>query len=148
MTAPKTRFPLSSFGPELMIALTKGGREGLTLKFKTRKMAHRFQIRCNTLRSRMRQEGHPDYQIASRAVVSLVFGEKIGRKDDPYGEREAHIIIRPRDSEFGEALKNAGVKLEDLTSDPLAESTSGETIPTFEEFLDNLGEEKTSEKGG
>lgn len=131
MTRPRNKYPIESFGPELMTALVKGGKEGLELRFETKTLAHRFQQRVHMLRQRMREESHPDYTVASRAVVSLLWGPKSEVKEwdeDHMGKKGALIRIRPRDSEFGQVLKNAGVTEQEINErDPLADI--GTTLP-------------------
>lgn len=145
MSTPKTKYPIESFGPELMAALIAGGRKVVTLEFKSKNMAHRFQMRVNMLRARMRELNHPDFKVASRARVSIYWGEKGGWPDDPDGKEHGKVIITPRDSEFGDALKDAKVKVEELANDPLEESyTPGTNEP--EKFKDPLEDIQPKEK--
>jgi len=123
MTQPKTKYPIESFGPELMEAIVRGGKPGglVVLKFDKpggRKHARQFQLRVQQLRTRMRELNHPDYPIAARAMVSMKWGEKAiahgapeDWREDYYGEKGCYIVISPRDSEFNDALKAAGIEL-------------------------------------
>lgn len=120
MTRPKRAYPVSSYGPELMAALVKANREPVTLDFPNRRIAAKFQLRINQLRAAMRGENHPDYPFAARVVCSLLWGERIGKPEDPKGEKAARIILKPRDSEFSDVLKNAGVDLDAFQEDSLA----------------------------
>lgn len=121
MTAPKTKYPISSFGPELMAFLVKSGQEKVTLKFegdRGYKEANRFRRRVHTLRQRMREENHSDYIVASRAIVSIFWGNEAiphGAPaewvDDFNHHKGALVIGRPHDADFGDVLKAAGVEV-------------------------------------
>ena len=112
MTKPKTKYPIESFGPQLMEALVKGGREKVMIPFEGedgKRTAHGFQRRIHTLRQRMREESHPDYLIATRARVSILWGEKAREyfpdwEADDNGHRGAVIVISPQDQQFEAAL--------------------------------------------
>lgn len=118
MTLPKTKFPIESFGPELMEVLKRAGRgEEITIPFPTRSLAKRFQMRLHMLRQRMREESHPEWKIVMRARTSL-------RADDlsPVGKNKpATVTIYPHDAEFSEALTKAEVKAPSLSSEGLGE---------------------------
>lgn len=112
MTIPKSKFPIESFGPELMQILLKAGRgEKIVLDFPHRREARRFQMRLHMLRGRMRELNHPDYITVTRARTSLK-GE--GGPDDP-----ATLTIYQYDSEFRDVLAKAriegGTKVETST---------------------------------
>lgn len=147
MTEPKTKYPIESFGPELMKALVRGSREKVILTFdgadgSGKKRAHGFQRRIHTLRQRMRQLNHPDYVLATRAKCSILWGEKAaqyGKKEweaDDQGQRGALIVIQPHDSEFDDVLAEAKY----LSADkPLADATAPITeIPRQKDALDDL----------
>lgn len=126
MTQRKAKAPLSSFGPELMQALVAGGRGRVVIPFAEKAKAHSFQRRIHTLRARMRDEDHKDYDVAARAKVSLYWGHRAveaklapgGReadfKDDDRGRLGAWIVIAPQDSEFAEALAAAKITTSDV----------------------------------
>lgn len=114
MSTPKSKYPIESFGPELMEVLLKAGKgETVTLEFPARKDARRFQMRLHQLRGRMRALDHPDWKIVCRARTSLKW---VGGADEP-----ATLTISPYDSEFGDVLKKAGISKPVLPSDPLKE---------------------------
>lgn len=97
MTKPKkSKAPVSSFGPELQSALRSGSNKRLELSFESPALAVRFAARINQLRSAMRAEGHPDADRLYRAGVYLPKGT-------------CTVVIMPKDSEFRDALKAAGV---------------------------------------
>lgn len=121
-TLPKApRYPVSSFGPELMAVLLKGANEVICLKFPNLNKATYFQHRIHTLRSSMRKEGHPLAELVSRAKFKRVWGAKLYEhyKDEKYkefledhkGARCCHIIVQPNDIEFGDILTEAGVEV-------------------------------------
>jgi hypothetical protein len=88
------------------------------------------------LRARLRELSHPEYPIAARTKVQLLWGLKarhpivpethnqngVSRPTDP--DAPAVLILSPRDSEFTDALRRAGIET-DLQHDPLS-STEGE----------------------
>jgi hypothetical protein len=152
MTKPKTKYPIESFGPQLMQALIRGGREKVVIPFPGengdgKRKAHSFQRRIHTLRSRMRQEEHPDYMIATRAKVSIMWGEKATEyghpewKDDDQGQRGALIVIRPQDSEFEDELAKMVVSDLDevLAPAPVIQPSSA----GIEDLLSELDEPKS-----
>jgi len=156
VTAPKTKYPIEAFGPELMTALVEGGRRRIVIPFSEgggegKKKAHTFQRRIHTLRQRMRQENHQDYMIAARAKVSLFWGDKAvseggpeAWKDDPDGKRGALIVIRPHDSEFAEVLASVGI----TAGGVMPPKSEAEPKPEpdredFEELLDELQRKKS-----
>jgi hypothetical protein len=98
MTQSK-HLPVTSFGAQLHSVLREGANKELRLTFGTEKLATRFAQRINALRNAMRREKHPDWQQLYRCGV---------HKDttDP-----RILIVGPRDSEFTQAIKNAGVKI-------------------------------------
>lgn len=163
MTEPRTKYPLESFGPELMAALLKGGREKVILPFlgpDGKRRAHNFQRRIHTMRRRMADAHHPNYMVATRARVSIFWGEsayKIDQrqflelKEDHNGNRGAVIVIQPHDIEFRDVLTKAGVEVTgdmaapiDLPTMPAAAEPGTKT--TLEDLLDELTE--NSNKGG
>lgn len=119
MTRPRAR-PVSSFGPELLSALTSGGQKPLEIPFPSYTKAQNFRSRIHQLRSAMRTEDHPMYPVASRVLVRILFGKAAGYTDVPTmkakngihpvnREAPALVIIQPRDSEFTSILKKAGI---------------------------------------
>lgn len=94
----KSNAPVSSFGPELQNALRAGANAELRLNFDDPKMAIRFIARINALRAAMRREKHPDTDRLYRAGVSI-------SRENP-----KCVIIAPKDSEFRDILRTAGVK--------------------------------------
>lgn len=128
MTAPKTKYPIASFGPELMALLIKGSQEKVVLTFEGehgRRKAKHLQLRIQTLRARMREERHPDYRITMRAKVSVMWGERavkenapVDWKEDEMGYRGALLVVRPHDSEFSDAIAKAGVNVPPPTFTP------------------------------
>lgn len=121
MTKPKSKYPIEAFGPELMSALLRGGRQRVVLKFlgaNGKALAHSFQRRIHTLRQRMRQEDHPHYILAAKAKVSIMWGEKaieFGAPedwlDDANGKKGAFIVVQPHDIEFRSILEDAGLAM-------------------------------------
>ena len=155
MTSPKTKYPIESFGPELMRALVEGGKRRLVIPFAGaggggKRLAHTFQRRIHTLRQRMREEKHKDYEIAMRAKVSLFVGNKAVEeggpqewKEDEQGKRGALIVIAPQDAEFEGVLSAVGIHFDKVTQ-PIAQEPKAESPPLDDSFLDELKPKETS----
>jgi len=114
MTERKTRtkYPLESFGPELLELLRRVGRgETLAIPFKTRRLAKTFQRRIWMLKNRLREADHELWPIASRVRTSIRFA---GKADEP-----ETVTLHPYDSEFKEAISAIGVEAPKLDHDPL-----------------------------
>ena len=157
MTKKPTKYPLESFGPELMAALVEGSRKKIVLKFEGangvgKRLAHGFHRRIHTLRARMRDLDHPDYTIASKALVSIFWGDRAVEEgegkvpaswsSDVSGHRGAIIVIKPRDSEFESVLREAGIG---VTHDALppkpyvgATITSADEEASLDQFVEEL----------
>lgn len=154
MSTPKKRskYPVSSFGPELMTLLLKGSRETVVLTFDQpddagRKRAKTLQLRIQTLRQRMREEEHEDYPLTTRAKVSVMWGRRaveFGGPDawmeDDIGKRGALLVIRPHDAEFGDELAKAGVILAPLR--PASAPVDSDEAPEGDLLGEILGLEK------
>lgn len=110
-TPPKTPHPIESFDPKLVAAFTLGSRKRVEIKLKTKREAHRLQMRLNMLRRRALDLGRHEHKIFAKVRVSLLFGEKIGlEKRSPKDMTQpAWIVLQPHDSEFTEALAAAGI---------------------------------------
>jgi hypothetical protein len=166
MTERRNKEPIESFGPELMNALREGGRPNgrVIIRFDRpdgvgKKFAHTFQRRIHTLRQRMRDLGHPDYPVAMRAQVRLVWGKKSlawgapsDWASDDHGKKGALIVITPRDSEFAEFVSPA----HHITppTDDVAKSPQPTQPPTptkaqrakadYDDFLDELERQQSN----
>lgn len=119
----KTRYPIESFGPELMAALVAGGQRRVEIPFENKKMAVRFQMRIHMLRNRLREADHPNWKIAARARTSLRWRDMVKPEwaGDKEGNKGAVLVIYPHDSDFTDALAKAGITREKiLEHDPLA----------------------------
>lgn len=117
MTRPKTRYPIESFGPELLALLQKAGRsiEPVTLSFERRRDAESLRARLHTLRSKMREQDHPEFHVAARVKISI-FAEQQG----PAGrDKPAKMVLRQRDSEFASIIREQAQVDTALDHDPL-----------------------------
>jgi hypothetical protein len=149
VTTPKSKYPVSSFGPELMAFLLKAGRQRTMLLFDSKqipdpddprkqvwdgagkRLAHNFHRRIHTLRSKMREEKHEQFPFAARAKISIYWGPYAvaqgGPKEwlhDHKGDRGAIIVGRPQDADFTEILQQAGIETGPSPPSPAAPSTS------------------------
>lgn len=107
-----TRYPVSSFGPELMDILIRGARERIEIAFPDgRTMAH-FQARIHALRASMRRENHSQYALATRARTSRSW-----KRGEP--NTDCVLIVQPNDAQFTSILRAAGIKASEHTKDLL-----------------------------
>lgn len=160
MTRTATKYPIESFGPEIMAALTKGSQEEYSITLPSYRDAVRFQQRIHMLRKRMREEQHPLYTVAARVHISLAWGidagfpevatTVIGKGNRVPVDRSAKtkVTLKPRDSEFTAALLEAGISKEELKDDPLQEMSGDApaTSPTSGAIDSLFGIETEKEK--
>jgi hypothetical protein len=160
MPRKKTRYPIESFGPELMEALLKGGRERLIITFAGGnsvgfKKAVRFQQRINMLRSRMREENHQQHPLAMRVKVSRAWGDKavaLGApdiwKDDVDGrDFGCLVVLQPQDQEFAEELSHARSMPVEIDDAPASKEPSSDLHATasVDDLLSELDEHPKGE---
>lgn len=133
MTRPKnpSRYPVSSFGPELMALLIEGSKKEVRVPCPDRKFMRALQQRIHMLRGAMAREQHPQYVTVTRARTSQAW--KINERD---GQAfDFCLYVRPQDSQYLDALTKAGVKVDKADSDNLLNSAlppapSNEVEPT------------------
>lgn len=107
MPRHRQQLPFSSFGNELYATLKKGTMEKVEIKFDLFTVAFRFQQRLHAMRAAMKRESHPDTAMMYRARTSLIWPEGGGPNGrDALG---AVLTISPRDSEFADIVRNAGI---------------------------------------
>src|SRR5215468_10983433 len=97
----KPRFPSSSFGTVVHSVLREGANRTVKMKFDTERLATRFAQRVNMLRAAMKREDHPDWEQLYRCGVHREPGAP------------NILIFSPRDSEFAETARAAGIKVEE-----------------------------------
>lgn len=143
MMTRSSRFPVSSFGDELQGVLRQGANKEVRIKFDTEALCTRFMHRLNALRAAMKREQHPDWEQLYRCGV---------HKD--VTDRRV-LILQPRDSEFRQAIQDAGIPLVESppqvseykvdTPEPGPDSGSGSGDPA-EDFLATLRDVTTIRK--
>jgi hypothetical protein len=104
--------PVSSFGPELLAALLRGGESRLEIKLSSFDLAFSLRQRFYALRKSMRNETHPQTSLAYRCSIALPSKEQDGT---------SILTLRPRDDEFASALRDAGISAPKLDGNPLNE---------------------------
>lgn len=120
----RTKLPIESFGPELMAALIAGSTKEFRFELRFGDCV-KFRRRIHQLRTRMREERHPQAAIVERARVQILWGTAAGFEKEPELKRNSNnykspsdpntpalILIRPYDSEFSAALERAGLKVD------------------------------------
>lgn len=117
MTRPKaSRYPVSSFGPELLEVLIAGAQREVKIPFPDQRTMKHFQMRIHMLRGAMSREGHSQYLLATRARTSRTWNREKGKDVD------CVLIVQPNDSQFTDILAKAGIKPSQNTHDILTET--------------------------
>ena len=100
-----SRYPVSSFGPELLAILLKGATQRVTVPCPDQRTMQHLQMRLQMLRGAMGREGHPNYQLVTRARTSRDWDT------DPLDGTQSNfrLLIQPNDSQFAKLIKDAGV---------------------------------------
>lgn len=126
---PPRKFPVVSFGPELLAAVIRGSREKIDIRLPSYKKAVRLQQRIAMLRKAMREEHHPLAEVATRARCSVIWGAEGGFKPEETSanqkgakfpvDRDCPALLRiwPQDSEFRKAFNAAGISDSDIEAD-------------------------------
>lgn len=119
MTRPKTgRYPVSSFGPELMALLIKASRERVEVKCDSMNQMKNLQMRIHMLRGAMNKERHPQYALATRVHTSCTWDNEAHpstkSKQFPRDATDCKLILYPKDSQFASILEAAGIRVEDM----------------------------------
>ena len=122
MTRPKaSRYPVTSFGPELMAILLKGAREKVSIPCPDQRFMKHLQMRLQMLRGAMAREKHPQYNLVTRARTTRKWNTALGKDVD------CVLVVQPNDAQFTDALRAAGVTVtpndEDLLRHPEALSS-------------------------
>lgn len=104
MTRPQaSRYPVASFGPELMEILLRGAREKVDIPCPNQRFMKHLQARIHMLRGAMAREKHHDYGLVTHARTSRSWNKEKGVDVD------CVLTIRPNDSQFTEVLAAAGI---------------------------------------
>lgn len=130
--------PIDSFGPELFNALREGSHRRVAMDLPYRD-AVKLRTRIHRLRAKMGEQGHTLYGLMMKAELRIEIP-----KGTPTKSRYRNIqtpidpgalvtlVIAPRDSDFAEAIRKAGVTVQPLTTDD-----TGDT-PTTPSDLETL----------
>lgn len=122
MTRPKaSRYPVSSFGPELLEVLIAGAQRRVEIPFPDQRTMKHFQMRIHMLRGAMSRENHAQYSLATRARTSRSWNREKGK------DVECVLTIQPNDSQFGDILTRAGITPSQNTRDILTETPAPPT---------------------
>lgn len=122
MTRPKqSRYPVSSFGPELMELLLKGAKEEVRIPCPDARTMQHLQMRIHMLRGAMSRERHPQYELATRARTARTWDKSVGP------DANCVLVVRPNDAQFSDILTKAGIVASqgarDILDDTAAPST-------------------------
>ena len=119
MTRPKTgRYPVSSFGPELMALLLKASRERVEVPCESMTQMKALQMRIHSLRGQMNRERHPNYALVTRVHTSCTWDfdkfPSTRKKQFPKDATNCKLVLYPKDSQFTSILEAAGIHAEDI----------------------------------
>lgn len=145
----KRHTPIESFGPEILAALIKGSKEPVVIRFPTYRQAYSFTMRLSQLKAQMLLQKHALGSVVQRAKPSLDWGQHL---DPPVATKYGHhktaspinhatpttCTISPRDSEFEEALKAAGITPAELKRDVLDDVPTSPQRQDEHDFLDQF----------
>jgi len=137
MTRPKmSRYPVSSFGPELMAVLLKGARERVELPCEDQRHMKYLQMRLQMLRGAMARESHPDYTLVTRARTSRTWNREAGQ------DVNCVLVVQPNDIQFADTFRAAGIAVDDINVDDVVDGPDilpepiGDTINPYSKFKD------------
>lgn len=142
----RSRSPLvESFGPELLAALLKAstGRYVVKLPFNH---AVRFRQRLYSLRNAMRIAKHEKYSLVSRVRITIAWDKeaatrKAGDHTVPIDQSEpCEVELMPNDTEFSNALAEAGVQVIAPSLPELGDKKDGEVKGGMDELEALLGD--------
>ena len=109
-----------------MALLIKASRERVEVPCESMAQMKALQMRIHMLRGAMNREKHPQYAIATRVHASCQWDfEKhpsSKKKQFPKDASDCKLVLYPKDSQFGDILKAAGITLDDNTGDLLTEA--------------------------
>ena len=126
MTRPqKSRYPVSSFGPELLATLLKGSVERVEIPCPSMRVMMALQMRIQMLRGAMARENHEQYALVTRARTSRTWD----KEKDPKGDRTSVLVIQPNDSQFTDLIKKAGVDVTTTHRDLLEDQPAPTGVP-------------------
>lgn len=129
----KTHDPITSFGAELNAVLRQGANREVRIKLPDKNLAIRFKQRLNKLRVAMKAAKHPDWVQLYRCGITT-------DPSDP-----CTIVLRPKDSEFRDFIKGAGVSVEEPPA--VTSVTVGESTPeAVDSFLAELSDATSVQK--
>jgi hypothetical protein len=130
MTRPKlSRSPVSSFSPELLVALLKGAREKVEIPCPDQRTMQYLQMRIQMLRGAMGREGHPQYALVTRARTTRTWNAKVSKNTD------CVLVIQPNDSQFNKVLKDAGIEATQNDQDLLDETITPSIDPNGDDSI-------------
>ena len=133
-----SRYPVSSFGPELLAILLKGATQRVTVPCPDQRTMQHLQMRLQMLRGAMGREGHPNYQLVTRARTSRDWDTDLEGTQSNF-----RLLIQPNDSQFAKLIKEAGVVATPNDRDLLNEAlvalppTEVVTVDPYAKFKNN-----------
>lgn len=154
MPNPRPAKSVESFGPEIFEALIEGSKRAITLELPYKK-AIAFRQRANMLRAAMRETQHEKYKVVAQTTLRVIWGKEAGYAETPEAKNTqnvrfpvnktvpAKLVISPADSEFGDALRAAGVDIKPLSTEATPETP--EAKPFGDDILEQFMRETPDE---
>jgi hypothetical protein len=140
MTRPKvSRYPVSSFGPELMTILLKGARGRVEIPCPDQRTMKYLQMRLQMLRGAMARERHPNYTLVTRARTSRLWNTAEGP------DSGCVLVVQPNDAQFTKLIADAGIAAPEDTGGDILADIDGGTAPIVMDLPKDLSPLKTDE---
>ena len=108
--------PVANYAPELLQLLIHAAEAPVRIPLASKAQATSLRFRLHNLRKEMRKENHPNLRIVEGVQISL---------------EEAVLIARPSDETFLEAIRAAGITVEEM--DDNYSHTMAEPLPDTQE---------------
>lgn len=118
---------VSSFAPEMLMIFREANNKPIEIVVESKEASHRLQFRLHQLRRAMRRELHELTDIAEGCIVKRFKHPKI---TDRWVVR-----VEPADSGLLDAIKRAGISVEDPDAEPLPEHDKTLSQSAVDKFM-------------
>lgn len=122
----RSRYPVTSFGPELLALLLQGVNKRVEVECKTFAEMTHLQMRLHMLRSAMRREKHPHSELVQRARTSRMWD---GGRNTRTPMSNFRLIVEPNDARFRDMITAAGVTIDESHVEDLLDNTAPPDTP-------------------
>lgn len=125
-----SRYPVSSFSPNLLELLLRGARERVELPCPDQRTMQHVQARIHNLRTAMRRENHPQYKLVTRARTARTWTR--GSPDS-----NCVLIVQPHDAQFDALFRAAGIETPHHVKDLLDDVSNAPTTSPADTPVDD-----------